>query len=279
MVVRSTNRIETVRKLLSVTILQQFKNSGYQPVCYGQCWVFSAVLVTLLRTMGIPARSVTNYSSAHDTDNTMTIDHYKDENNEDVHFEGSSDSIWNFHVWNECWLNRPDLPAGQGFDGWQAVDSTPQEASGGLSQCGPCPVKAIYDGKTYINYDTAFVFAEVNADTCYWLVDKTGELKSLLHRSRSHVGKKVLTTEPGAGVFTSKDITRNYKPIDETEEHTKVFNRAFSYARNRPDMRRLMFNTPELPVKLGNFLIFSAREHKIGATEPYTSAREQKDHS
>ena len=213
--------------------------------------------------MGIPARSVTNYSSAHDTDNTMTIDHFKDENNEDVHFENSSDSIWNFHVWNECWLNRPDLPENQNFDGWQALDSTPQESSGGLSQCGPCPVRAIYEGKTYINYDAAFVFAEVNADTCYWLVDKnTGEIKSLLHRSRSHVGKKVLTTEPGAGVFTSKDITRDYKPIDLTEEHTKVFNRAFSYARNRPDMRKLMFSTPEIPVKLGNSLISD-----IGALE------------
>ena len=44
-------------------------------------------------------------------------------------------------------------------------------------------------------------------------------------------------------------------------------------------MRRLMFNTPELPVKLGNFPISSAREHKSGAGEQSTGAREQNDDS
>ena len=37
------------------------------------------------------------------------------------------DSIWNFHVWNEVYMARPDLPAGYG--GWQVIDATPQEAS------------------------------------------------------------------------------------------------------------------------------------------------------
>lgn len=35
----------------------------------------------------------------------------------------------NFHVWVECWMRRPDL--GEGFDGWQVVDPTPQEKSAG----------------------------------------------------------------------------------------------------------------------------------------------------
>ena len=30
-----------------------------------------------------------------------------------------------FHVWNESWCKRPDLPSG--YDGWQAFDPTPQE--------------------------------------------------------------------------------------------------------------------------------------------------------
>ena len=32
-------------------------------------------------------------------------------------------------MWNESWFKRPDLP--DGYDGWQAVDGTPQEASEG----------------------------------------------------------------------------------------------------------------------------------------------------
>ena len=43
--------------------------------------------------------------------------------------EYGQDSIWNFHVWNDVWMTRPDLP--DGFGGWQAIDATPQEASDG----------------------------------------------------------------------------------------------------------------------------------------------------
>lgn len=35
----------------------------------------------------------------------------------------------NFHVWVEGWMKREDLRAE--FDGWQAIDPTPQERSGG----------------------------------------------------------------------------------------------------------------------------------------------------
>jgi hypothetical protein len=36
----------------------------------------------------------------------------------------------NFHVWNDVWMRRKDLPAGN--DGWQVLDSTPQETSDGM---------------------------------------------------------------------------------------------------------------------------------------------------
>ena len=39
--------------------------------------------------------------------------------------------VRNFHVWNEAWMARDDLR--DGYGGWQAVDSTPQEPSGGVS--------------------------------------------------------------------------------------------------------------------------------------------------
>ena len=35
-----------------------------------------------------------------------------------------------FHVWNESWFKRPDLP--DGYDGWQAFDPTPQECNEGI---------------------------------------------------------------------------------------------------------------------------------------------------
>lgn len=36
-----------------------------------------------------------------------------------------------FHVWNESWFRRPDLP--EGYDGWQAFDPTPQECYEGIT--------------------------------------------------------------------------------------------------------------------------------------------------
>ena len=74
----------------------------------------------------------------------------------------------NFHVWNEVWLARPDLPAG--FDGWQAVDATPQEESpqGGGYRTGPASLKAIKEGNSVV-FDTNFVIAEVCEGVRVWV--------------------------------------------------------------------------------------------------------------
>jgi transglutaminase 1 len=87
-------------------------------------------LLTVCRALGIPCRSVTNYVSAHDTNASLTVDKYFDRNGEEIEGgpEGDCfDYCWNFHVWNEVWMTRPDLPSGYG--GWQIIDATPQEAS------------------------------------------------------------------------------------------------------------------------------------------------------
>lgn len=60
----------------SALIMDKYLQTGGNPVKYGQCWVFSAVVVTICRALGIPCRSVTNYISAHDTDSTLTVDKY-----------------------------------------------------------------------------------------------------------------------------------------------------------------------------------------------------------
>lgn len=54
------------------------------------------------------------------------------------------DSCWNFHVWNDVWIARPDLA--QGYGGWQIIDATPQESSGQVYRCGPASVAAVKKG-------------------------------------------------------------------------------------------------------------------------------------
>ncbi|KAH0627233.1 hypothetical protein JD844_002738, partial [Phrynosoma platyrhinos] len=110
----------------SVRILQQYYRTK-KPVFYAQCWIFSGVLTTVMRCLGIPARSVTTTDSARDTEKNINVDIYFNEKKEQL---PSADFIWNFHVWNDVWMKRPDLP--EGYDGWQAIDGTPQEKSQGL---------------------------------------------------------------------------------------------------------------------------------------------------
>ncbi|XP_022103039.1 LOW QUALITY PROTEIN: protein-glutamine gamma-glutamyltransferase K-like [Acanthaster planci] len=199
---------------------EHFKTKN--PVRYGQCWVFSGVLTTVLRCLGIPTRSVTNFDSAHDTNDSLTIDVYFDENNEIVN--SMEHEIWNFHVWNEAWMSRPDLPPGYG--GWQAVDATPQETSGRIFRCGPCPVSAIKQGQVYYPYDTKFVFAEVNADIVHLRVKRDGKLQ-VIKLNKTHVGKKISTKALGSK--DRQDLTSEYKYSEGSQAERAAVKIAASY--------------------------------------------------
>ncbi|KAK3779353.1 hypothetical protein RRG08_052575 [Elysia crispata] len=220
----------------SVQILLQYARTK-TAVKYGQCWVFSAVLTTVCRALGLPCRSLTNYESAHDTDKTVTIDSYKDENGEDLP-EFKSDSIWNYHCWNDVWINRPDLDSTSSsrgrYSGWHALDSTPQEQSGGRYQCGPSPHKAVKSGELSIGHDTGFIFAEVNGEVCTWMLPRGSASRAdlkLLSRDAHAVGKQISTKtadgQPARGIYNPGardvhhqrvDITHLYKHPEGSEE-------------------------------------------------------------
>lgn len=222
----------------SVAILEEYAKNQGTPVKFGQCWVFSGLTTTVCRAIGLPARSVTNFASAHDTDGSTCIDKAfvrKGEDLEKVDIAGSSDSIWNFHVWNETWMSRPDL--GKGYDGWQVIDATPQELSSGVYQCGPAPVAAIKKGEIGRPFDAPFIFAEVNADIVHWEI-LPNDSWVIIKTDSNDVGKNISTKKPdgkpyngeasvwrGYGEKYRLDVTSEYKyPEGSLEERLAVQN-------------------------------------------------------
>ncbi|KAK2915510.1 protein-glutamine gamma-glutamyltransferase 5-like isoform X2 [Channa argus] len=205
----------------SYAILKQWFTTNCSPVKYGQCWVFAGVMCSVMRLLGIPCRVVTNFESAHDNDANLTIDVYHADYG--VREKESKDSIWNFHVWVEGWMKRPDLAGDGKYDGWQVLDPTPQETSDGVFCCGPASVKVVLDGETHLKYDVPFVYAEVNADCVDWLVKANGS-KVNISSDTKRVGQNISTK----AVDSNKrmDITDSYKYAEGSEKERDVFDYA-----------------------------------------------------
>ncbi|XP_019944770.2 protein-glutamine gamma-glutamyltransferase 2-like [Paralichthys olivaceus] len=197
-------------------ILHQWAESG--PVCYGQCWVFAAVACTVFRGLGMPCRVVTNFGSAHDSDANLIIENLY---NTDGEIISEGDSVWNFHVWVDSWMTRPDL--GSEYDGWQTSDPTPQETSGGVFCCGPASVKAIKEGELTKKYDAPFIFAEVNADVVDLVRLSNGKTVKFRGSTKS-VGRFISTKAVGSD--ERKDITYHYKYPEGSKEEREVFEKA-----------------------------------------------------
>ncbi|RWS14934.1 Annulin-like protein [Dinothrombium tinctorium] len=211
----------------SVLILQEYYRTR-KPVKYGQCWVYAGVLATVCRCLGIPARLVTNYDSAHDTHGSLTVDRIYDENGDPID-EENSDSVWNFHVWVEVWLTRPDLSLTGIYDGWQVIDATPQEPSEGLYRVGPTSVEAIRRGEVLKAYDGKFVYAEVNADEVFWIKKDENNFK-LLGSETATIGKNISTKHVGSP--KREDITLNYKEAEKTYRERQVMLKALKLSKN-----------------------------------------------
>ncbi|KAK9515699.1 hypothetical protein VZT92_026325 [Zoarces viviparus] len=187
----------------SADILHRWVSSNHSAVRYGQCWVFASVLCTVMRVLGIPSRVVTVFNAAHDVNGDLIIEEYYSSTGEKLDL--SKDSVWNFHVWVECWMRRGDL--GAKFDGWQVVDPTPQEKSAGLFRCGPCPVVAIRQHCFGAPYDTPFIYASVDADIVKLILQ--GEKEVGRELDTESVGQLICTKSIGSDA--PENLTGTYK--------------------------------------------------------------------
>uniref|UniRef100_A0A6I8S4N9 Transglutaminase-like domain-containing protein n=1 Tax=Xenopus tropicalis TaxID=8364 RepID=A0A6I8S4N9_XENTR len=214
------NRRPSYGLISSVPILQKWFQNEFKTV-YGHHWVFAAVLCTVLRCLGIPTRLVTNYNSAYDTNRTLQKEIYYDEKGARIH-RARSDSIWNFHVWNECWMERRDLSPE--YNGWQVLDATAQlKSSGGcdlhaLCVSGPAPMRAIKEGHVDLNYNVDLIFSKLVTDNMVWVRNPKCFSKVLCWAR--HVGDSISTKSVGSDM--QEDLVHHYKYPKGSAEETEV---------------------------------------------------------
>ncbi|KFV53666.1 Protein-glutamine gamma-glutamyltransferase 6, partial [Tyto alba] len=221
----------------SVTILRKWYRGRYKPVRYGQCWVFAGVMCTVLRSLGIPTRVITNFNSAHDRNINLSIDKYVDISGKTLDL--TEDSVWNFHVWNESWFIRRDL--GSFYDGWQVLDATPQEKSKGIYQCGPASTRAIKEGDVNLDYDSSFVFAAVNADYVTW-IHYSNKRKERIYSDTKKIGKFISTK--AVGTNSRVDVTANYKYPEGSLKERQVYKKALKLLGVRNTGKRTKITRP-----------------------------------
>ncbi|NWV22231.1 EPB42 protein, partial [Origma solitaria] len=216
------NGIPPSKWLGSSPILRHWIASKCQPVRYGQCWVFAAVLCSVLRYLGIPTRVVTGFTWAHNTKSSLSVDEYYDEDGT-LLTQDKSARVWTFHVWNECWMARTDLLVPE-YSGWQALDATCQEKSKGPSFCGPAPVHAIKEGDTQVDNDVSYFFAAINAKCQVWIHKADDTLKPAFGGTK-YTGNNISTKSVGSE--RCEDITHNYKYPEGSLQEKKVLDKAY----------------------------------------------------
>lgn len=83
------------------------------------------------------------------------------------------DSSWNFHVWNETFIERPDLKNPYNGASWNCSDASPSVTTSHPHSfkngyvLGPCPVSSIKDGNDH-EYDFSYLCSAVNGVYRFW---------------------------------------------------------------------------------------------------------------
>ncbi|RWS13662.1 hemocyte protein-glutamine gamma-glutamyltransferase-like isoform X1, partial [Dinothrombium tinctorium] len=178
----------------SADVLEKYYKNNGTKIGFGQCWVFTGVLISMLRALGIPSRPVTVGFSGVALDNDLKID-YEEKNGELV-YPDKNNFIWNFHVWVQASMQRLDM--GTRYAGWQEVDPTYAK--------GPVSHRSIYESEIN-STDLAYFYAAINADEASW---NNGTLL------RINTNSFIVTPN----ITENEDIfiTRSFKPEEGTNE-------------------------------------------------------------
>jgi len=108
--------------------------------------------ITLCRNLGIPIRFIYNINSAIITTYDTKYHNMLFLRDDNLYHNGT---IWNYHCWNEIYINRDDIPNNKDCNGWQVIDSSPLDfrINGNI---GPCPVSKIYNYNKKLSHNNLY---------------------------------------------------------------------------------------------------------------------------
>lgn len=62
-----------------------------------------------------------------------------------------------------------------GYSGWQIIDATPQEEAEAVYHCGPASVEAVRRGEVGFQYDTPFMYGQLNSELCHFQEEENSD--------------------------------------------------------------------------------------------------------
>lgn len=181
----------------SAEIFRRYDASGGGAVQYGQCWVFSALLTSMSRSMGIPARSHSTFNAGWEKGKlaaaTIDLVWAKDTGR---FLSDKSDGSWNYHVWTDVRIKHDGANPT-----WQSCDPT-YNTYMAFGPMGPAPLAKI-KAKAGGNFSTPFFSTAVDGDRKEWTDAKLDATLA------TYTGWFITTKKLGEG--GSYDITADFK--------------------------------------------------------------------
>uniref|UniRef100_A0A6I8NRA8 Transglutaminase-like domain-containing protein n=1 Tax=Ornithorhynchus anatinus TaxID=9258 RepID=A0A6I8NRA8_ORNAN len=230
-----------VREPGSVPTLREWVARPPGPAHRSPDWVLAAC--TSLRAVGIPARVVTAFGCARDTDGGWTVEEFYDD--EGLEAAGAPESrIW---VWTECWMARPDLSSGYG--GWQVLDPLATEGGGerswqdALACCDLTPVRAVKEGAVAVAPGVSRLFASLNSACAVWVRSGAGP-PSRASAGAEYLGNYISTK--GVDGDRCEDVTRTYKYPEGSPREAEVLDGVWK-ERDRSEPRADLFVSLHAP--------------------------------
>ncbi|XP_039769781.1 protein 4.2 [Ornithorhynchus anatinus] len=235
-----------VREPGSVPTLREWVARPPGPAHRSPDWVLAACTCSALRAVGIPARVVTAFGCARDTDGGWTVEEFYDD--EGLEAAGAPESrIWASRVWTECWMARPDLSSGYG--GWQVLDPLATEGGGerswqdALACCDLTPVRAVKEGAVAVAPGVSRLFASLNSACAVWVRSGAGP-PSRASAGAEYLGNYISTK--GVDGDRCEDVTRTYKYPEGSPREAEVLDGVWK-ERDRSEPRADLFVSLHAP--------------------------------